>query len=304
MKDSTLKRKLVAMYEVLYEARRMFVLRTVYRLNIMTWQQTARYIKKKHCSIARFGDGEFDHILGIKDEPYQQRSEALSQALLRVLQNKSPNLLLCVPYCFNSVRECNDHSKEFWISYDRMKHHQRVVVKLLRDNCGTFYRFGDSQLTRPYIDWKTDKRARKTFAALKDLWDGRDLLIVEGQKTCLGIGNDLFDNTKSIQRIIGPAIGAFDHYQEIYDAILRHHEGKLILMALGPTASILASDLANAGIQALDIGHIDIEYEWYRMGATERVQIPGKYTNEAMDKSEQQLCDDAAYLEQIIERIG
>ena len=41
----------------------------------------------------------------------------------------------------------------------------------------------------------------------------------------------------------------------------------LILLALGPTATVMAYNLAQKGYQAIDIGHIDIEYEWYRMGA-------------------------------------
>ena len=36
-----------------------------------------------------------------------------------------------------------------------------------------------------------------------------------------------------------------------------------MLIALGPTATILAYDLAEKGVQALDVGHIDIEYEWF-----------------------------------------
>ena len=71
MKDSKLKRKLVAAYEVFYEARRMFVLRTKYRLRIMSPERTLNYILKHKCSIARYGDGEFDHILNLKDEELQ-----------------------------------------------------------------------------------------------------------------------------------------------------------------------------------------------------------------------------------------
>ena len=54
----------------------------------------------------------------------------------------------------------------------------------------------------------------------------------------------------------------------------------LILAALGPTATILAYDLCEKGYQAIDIGHLDIEYEWYLMGATEKVDIAYKSVNE------------------------
>ena len=56
---------------------------------------------------------------------------------------------------------------------------------------------------------------------------------------------------------------------------------KLFILALGPTATVLAYDLATFGFQALDLGHIDIEYEWFLMGATKKVPIKNKYVNEA-----------------------
>ena len=47
---------------------------------------------------------------------------------------------------------------------------------------------------------------------LKTLWSGRDVVIIEGEKSRLGIGNNLFDNMKSIQRIICPVINAFKFF--------------------------------------------------------------------------------------------
>ena len=39
------------------------------------------------------------------------------------------------------------------------------------------------------------------------------------------------------------------------------------LLPLGPAATVLAYDLFKAGYQAIDVGHVDVEYEWWRMGA-------------------------------------
>ena len=36
----------------------------------------------------------------------------------------------------------------------------------------------------------------------------------------------------------------------------------LFLVALGPTATVLAYDLSKIGYQAIDIGHIDISFVW------------------------------------------
>jgi hypothetical protein len=89
-------------------------------------------------------------------------------------------------------------------------------------------------------------------------------LIVEGEKTKLGIGNDLFSNAAKLRRIIVPAEHCFDVYDDIINAVkLCYDNDDLILIAAGPTATVLAYDLSTEGYWAIDIGHIDIEYSWY-----------------------------------------
>lgn len=79
--------------------------------------------------------------------------------------------------------------------------------------------------------------------------------------------------------------------------------GELILIALGMTATILAYDLAKAGLWAIDIGHIDVEYEWFIRGATEKVALNGKFVNEAPGGRDVAEVKDSLYESQIIESI-
>ena len=53
-------------------------------------------------------------------------------------------------------------------------------------------------------------------------------------------------------------------------------KNKLILIALGPTATVLSYDLNKLGYQAIDIGHADIEYEWYLRKAKKKIPIKNK----------------------------
>ena len=77
----------------------------------------------------------------------------------------------------------------------------------------------------------------------------------------------------------------------------------LFLIALGPTATVLAYDLFKAGYQAIDIGHVDVEYEWWRMGARRKVKLERKYVNEALNGS--QVADAGEeYNRQIITKIN
>ena len=131
-------------------------------------------------------------------------------------------------------------------------------------------------------------------------------MFVEGEESRLGYHNDLFDNAKSIKRILCPKQNAFLCYADIVNSVKRNVDtDKLVLIALGPSATILAYDLSQIGYQAVDLGHMDIEYEWYRMGATEKVKIKDKYTNEANEEiySLNKNDLDQDYNNQIIARI-
>ena len=64
-----------------------------------------------------------------------------------------------------------------------------------------------------YKDNLTDA-PRKRFDTLKKIWENKNIIIVEGSQTRLGVGNDLFANTKSIRRIL---FGIFFNFKSISD---------------------------------------------------------------------------------------
>ena len=71
------------------------------------------------------------------------------------------------------------------------------------------------------------------------------------------------------------------YYDRIWAEAKKHEKYALYLIALGPTATVLAYDLYKSGRQAVDVGHVDIEYEWWRLGCTRKVALPNKYVNES-----------------------
>ena len=139
---------------------------------------------------------------------------------------------------------------------------------------------------------------------MEAVWKNRDLLIVEGELSRFGVGNDLFDGAASIKRILCPAENAFQKYDEIYHAIVENHVGRLVLLILGPTATVLAYDLACAGVRALDIGNLDMEYEWCKNKAVRQECIKGKYTLEAIGGTTVETISDDLYEKQILTKIG
>ena len=78
---------------------------------------------------------------------------------------------------------------------------------------------------------------------------------------------------------------------------------KLILLMLGPTAKVLGFQLSREGYQAIDIGHIDSEYEWYQMVASYKVKLQHKHTAEHNYDTDIIFLQDNDYENSIIGRI-
>lgn len=249
-------------------------------------------------SISRFGDGEFKWILGVRQESFQQNDKELSLRLEQILSHGSDkDLLVCIPEIFKRDSQWTSDTKKFWRLF--FYHYQRRISSYLTLNST----YGNSTITRCYIEYKDKKNALKRFDQFKKIWSQKDVVVIEGDQTCFGAGNNLLSNARSVQRIICPSTNAFSCYDEILRESLKIETNRLIIIALGPTASVLAYDLSRYGYQALDIGHIDIEYEWYLCAAEKKVSVRGKYVNESDNHLLSAHLDNEQYSTQIIKRI-
>lgn len=300
MKDGRLKQTLLKILFSVQDAKRLYHVRKHYGLKIMTEEETVAYIKRNNCSVARYGDGELQIMLQMGEPTFQKSSAELAEGLRRVFREASPEILLCMPGGLVSTKDFQKSGVQFWEGWARI--YQEKAVSAIREILGGNYCFGDANLSRPFSPYKTSEKARVMFPLLKELWEDRDVLFVEGAQTRLGVGNDLFSNTRSIKRILCPAENAFDAYDRILETTVSCWQGELVILALGPTATVLASDLAHRGIQTLDMGHIDIQYEWFLSGNSFQ-PVQGKYTNETVDGRQVDSCEDEVYLSQIIAEV-
>lgn len=265
---------------------------------IETANETIEQIVNHGKSLARFGDGEFSAIAGrIRHKFQTEMDEGLKRKLLKVLESEEENLLIGIADNYGSLEKYTEQAKReirCYLNPQVRREHMDIL------NPQKIYY--DAYVTRPYVmyaDFQTEA-PKKRFENLRRIWAKRNCIFVEGCYTRLGIGNDLFDNASSIQRILGPAENAFSKYQEILDACMEQKKDTLFLLALGPTASVLAYDLCRAGYQAVDVGHVDLEYEWFLRGEGRRTPIDGKYNNEAGQEQQLLPLEDKAYLSQII----
>lgn len=255
--------------------------------------QTLDYIMENQSSIIRFGDGEMDVMLG-KSIPYQVYDENLASQLKEIISLQSDDkLVIGLPNVFADRSNFTPAAEAFWKGH--LEHHLKDYVELARADW-----YGTTFVSRPYIDYVDKSQSFSQFEKLKQIWKDKDILIVEGVTSRSGVGNDLFDGANSIKRIICPSHNAYARIEEIQEAVLQYAENRLILCMLGPTAKILSYNLFKKGYRVLDIGHIDSEYEWMKMGVDTKVKLHHKHTAEHNFDQDIEFIEDEEYNHQIL----
>ena len=184
-------------------------------------------------SIARFGDGEFRLLEG-NAAIAQEWSPKLQGRLHHVLRHRNDRCLVGIP------RMDVGPKKGFWSSYKRME-------KALDKN-GQYY---SAFITRPdsatWIDrpdyWKKIRR----------LWEGKAVTLVRG--TDKSLTADIMPEALHVHEIIAPARNAWSNYDAIMEEIYIDYQD-LVILCLGPAATVMAESLSGVGRQALDLGHL------------------------------------------------
>lgn len=274
------------------------------KFHIYGRMDTAKILANSNKSLSRYGDGELQWMLGNKRGSFEKNSPLLRKRLIEVIKSNNNHFMVALPDAFISLNQFNNRARKLWERFV-VKYSSQVLPYL-----NSKYTYYDTSVVRPYIDYKDRRYARLIFNELKKIWNNRNVLIVEGAKTRLGVGNDLFNNAKRIRRIECPVNYAFELYKIIYDDIIsflsKHKSDKYItLISLGPTATILSYDIFNQGYRALDIGHIDLEYTWFLMGVKKPINISYKYTNESnYNKMPSKKLKDKKYINEIVDIIN
>lgn len=276
-------------------------------LKILDSLQTTSMIYSRKMSVSRFGDGEMDMVLTYLGEKtvacgFQRYDKLLAKRLHDIIiAPELKNHMLCFPACFGSIGVIGMKWEPFryWQYY--IHEYLDIFLRIIPNRM-----LGDANFTRFYISYMDKKKSLQIFESIRNIWTDREVLIVEGEHTNCGIGNDIFSNAKSVSRVICPAKNAFSKYDEILetvDIIARNKNTPLILIALGPTATVLSYDLCKKGHQSIDIGHIDVEYEWMRMNAKNKVALANKYVNEVSNRLIGKQCDSDIKNKQIVAKV-
>lgn len=267
--------------------------RTFSKLGNLDTADSLDKINETGLSLARFGDGEFNIILG-ESIPYQNADRLLAVELREILANDNSNLLVGVPHSFFSLKGLTFSSKKFWLIYMAKK--RESIMPLL----STEHLYIDSQISRFYINRSNKAESSIFLNKLQQIWKNKNIVIIEGRNSRFGAGNTLFGETKSVRRIVTLEKNAYSKIDKLIQVSLDVQDVDVFILALGPTATVLAARLSEKGLRAIDLGNMDMEYEWMIRNVKSPIAIQGKYTMEAEGGENVDSVEDETYQSQII----
>ena len=249
---------------------------------------TLQYILTHKCSVFRFGEEELELMEGRKKLPFKL-DPVLETRLKTVLQTESSHLIQCIPDVFTGLNQYRSRYSEYlkiqivrtrknWYQHLSM---DRIYYNAFINQCYTLY--ADKTNVQLYFDrWKA-------------IWKDRDLLIVEGEKTRLGLDSDFFHTANSIKRILCPKSQAEEWHKELLEECQQFSKDHLILVAVDSMTGLLVLELTDCGYQTIDARQIGDEYEWYL--------VQENNINQDADKTSETELDEKQYRSQIVCRL-
>ena len=212
--------------------------------------ETLNIIRERRASIARYGDGELEIMIG-GGIYFQEHDPELARRLRSILRSPRENFLIGIPN-FDGLQIKTQSRKGSWERYRRMYSH------LVRRGAP----YHSSFVSRPasIVGLETVEY----FRAWESLWDGREVVVVHHSEATAK--DELFRSARDVHFVPCAAQHTFREYPALLERAAAHCDRSdvLFLIAAGPTAGVLAWDLTEGGAQALDVGHLTAAYHEFR----------------------------------------
>lgn len=225
-------------------------------IKVHTIEETIEELVHTDKSMIRFGDGEITMIRG-RSLVLQQVEPETIEGLKRLLSCEYEGMLVTIPGIFEDLSIYRKEGRKFW------KDHLLFSRKIYETYCNPAEEYYNSLVSRFYYAPADKSQCGKWAEGIRQIWKDKDVVVVEGERTHNGVGNDLLDTAKSVERIIGPSAQAYAKVDEILACCKDYPKDRLFLVSLGIAAKFLVEKLFLNGYRALDIGNLDMEYEWY-----------------------------------------
>lgn len=262
-------------------------------IRVHTVRETVDELINTDKSMIRYGDGEITMIRG-RSLVLQQVEPEITEGLKRMLKYEYDGMIVTIPEIFGDLSIYRKESRQFW------KDHLLFSRKVYEKYCNPDREYYNTSVSRFYYYMADKSGCAALIEDIKRIWKDKDVVIVEGERTHNGVGNDLLDGARSVERIIGPGSDAYAKLDEIEACCLEYPKDRLFLISLGVAAKFLTERLFLKGRRALDIGHLDMEYEWFLHKADGKEKIPKHdITGEAANRA----AGYTKYLSQIKKRV-
>lgn len=210
---------------------------------VKTIDETIDVLTNEKKSIARYGDGEYFLCFG-RNIGFQHKDKTLQKRLIEVLTIPNPNCVIGIPE-FRKNR-LTYFWKQFW--FENFK----LVTKLLNPKITYFNQSISREINLEQIK------------SLSQLWENKHVVFVTGKGSRFNPEHEIFKNVSSYDCVYGQPKNAWQDYNRLLNEITEKAgiTETIVILAIGPTATILAYDLSNIqNVQAIDIGHITNVYD-------------------------------------------
>lgn len=263
------------------------------RIRVHSIDETIDVLLHTEKSMVRFGDGEIVMIRG-GDLMLQKASPKIAEGLAEILAYSFDDLIVTIPGIFETLSDHHRESRQFW------RDHLLFNRKTYETYCNPDRVYYSTFVSRCYYYAADRSGCGAQFAKIRKIWENRDIVVVEGERTHNGVGNDLLDTARSIERIICPPSNAYEAIPAILDACMTYGRDRLFLLSVGVAAKFLAVELFRQGYRVLDIGNLDMEYEWFVRHSPGKMKLE---KHELVSEEANRAAGYTVYLEQIKKRV-
>ena len=207
-------------------------------------------------------------MIRVRDLAFQKVNPEIVEGLKRILGYGYEDLITAIPEIFGDLRIYRKENSDFW------KEHLLFSRKVYQTYCNTQKIYANAYISRFYYPMADKSQCGKWIERIRQIWKDKDIVVVEGDRTHNGVGNDLLDTARSVERIVGPSEQAYEKVDEIFECCKEYPKNRLFLISLGIAAKFLTEKLFLEGYRVLDIGNLDMEYEWYLHQAKYKEKVP------------------------------
>lgn len=296
IRNSSFLYEIITVYRYLRYNLQFMKIHGNFDLKILDATETSEILSNSEIGFVRFGDSELKMLYRHYDIGFQKYDVLLASRLYEIINYTGEDIYIGLPLPLDRLDKFKFKVAMSWASYFVREYTDLQTISFPKNL------YLDTQVTRSneYADRSV---STVVYRNLKKIWQNQRVLIVEGDQSRLGVGNDLLNNAQHVSRILVPSENAFDYYDEILATTISHaHSYDLVIAAIGPTATVLGFDLRGV-IKTFDLGHVDIQYEFILRNVSDVKAIPGKYTNESINKVNYRVYDEK-YESEVLKRIG